>query len=141
MATPSSLHDHITSLLLHLARKWEYPHKTNVIHAHLIGLQPCSSYQLHKACYNSIRSKKTTYIKNLNLRKEIGITIKSKETNSLLKAVRNSYVTIMHHPVTGSPNMYQNACTNKAFSSTSTRFNPYFDWFIANIFYTNQSRD
>ena len=38
--------------------------------------------------------------KNSNLRKEVGIAIKSKETSSQFKSVRNSYVAIMHQPVT-----------------------------------------
>ena len=38
--------------------------------------------------------------KNWNLRKEVGITIKSKETSSQFESVRNSYVAIMHQPVT-----------------------------------------
>ena len=36
--------------------------------------------------------------KNSNLRKEVGIAIKSKETSSHLKPVRNNYVAIMHQP-------------------------------------------
>ena len=59
----------------------------------------------------------------------VGIAIKSKETSSQLEQVRNSYVAIMHQPVTVNSSMYPNACTNKAFSSTSTRFNPYFGWY------------
>ena len=39
-------------------------------------------------------------IKNSNLRKEVGIAIKSKETSSQFESVRNSYVAIMHQPVT-----------------------------------------
>ena len=42
----------------------------------------------------------TRCIKNSNLRKEVGIAIKSKETRSQFKSVRNSYVAIMHQPVT-----------------------------------------
>ena len=42
---------------------------------------------------------------NLNLRKEVGITIKSKEKSSQLKHIRNSYVAIMHQPVTISSTM------------------------------------
>ena len=38
--------------------------------------------------------------KSLNLRKEVRIAIKSKETSSQLELVRNSYVAIMHQPVT-----------------------------------------
>ena len=38
--------------------------------------------------------------KNSNLRKEVGIAIKSKETSSQFESVRNSYVAIMHQPVT-----------------------------------------
>ena len=34
------------------------------------------------------------------MRKEVGITIKSKETSKQLEPVRNSYVAIMHQPVT-----------------------------------------
>ena len=48
----------------------------------------------------SIKSKQTRCIKNSNLRKEVGITIKSKETSSQFESVRNSYVAIMHQPVT-----------------------------------------
>ena len=43
--------------------------------------------------------------KNSNLRKEVEITIKSKETSSHLQPVRNSYVAIMHQPVTISSTM------------------------------------
>ena len=39
------------------------------------------------------------YTKILNLRKEVGIALKSKETSNQLKPVRNSYVAIMHQPV------------------------------------------
>ena len=39
-------------------------------------------------------SKQTRCIKSSNLRKEVGITIKSEETSSQLKPVRNSYVAI-----------------------------------------------
>ena len=39
------------------------------------------------------------------LRKEVGIAIKSKETSSQLEPVRNSYVAIMHQPVTISSTM------------------------------------
>ena len=35
----------------------------------------------------------------LNLKKEIGTTIKSDETSSQLEPVISSYVTIMYHPV------------------------------------------
>ena len=47
----------------------------------------------------------TRCIKNSNLRKEVEITIKSKETSSHLQPVRNSYVAIMHQPVTISSTM------------------------------------
>ena len=40
----------------------------------------------------------TRCIKNSNLRKEVGIAIKSKETSSQFESVRNSYVAIMHAP-------------------------------------------
>ena len=48
----------------------------------------------------SIKSKQTRCIKNSNLRKEVSIAIKSKETSSQFKSVGNSYVAIMHQPVT-----------------------------------------
>ena len=48
----------------------------------------------------SIKSKQTKCIKNLNLRKEVGIAIKSKKKSSQFRSVRNSYVAIMHQPVT-----------------------------------------
>ena len=48
----------------------------------------------------SIKSKQTRCIKNSNLRKEVGIAIKSKETSCQFESVRNSYVAIMHQPVT-----------------------------------------
>ena len=60
------------------------------------------------------------------MRKEVGIIIKSKEPNIQFEPVRNSYIAIIYHPVTVSSNMEPNASTNKAFSSTSTKFNPYF---------------
>ena len=42
--------------------------------------------------------KPVTYIKNSNLRKEVGIKIKSKRTSSQFEPVRNRYVAIMHQP-------------------------------------------
>ena len=64
------------------------------------------------------------------MRKEVGIVIKSKETNSQLEPVRNSYVAIMHQPVT----ILAQPCSQmhvhiKAISSISTRFNSYFGWY------------
>ena len=48
----------------------------------------------------------TRYIKNSNLRKEVARDrTKSKEASSRLEPVRNSYVAIMHQPVTVSSNM------------------------------------
>ena len=46
----------------------------------------------------------------MNLRKEVGITIKSKEASSQLKLVRNSYVAIIQQPVTVSSTMYVAKC-------------------------------
>ena len=40
----------------------------------------------------SIKSKQTRCIEYSNLRKEVGIAIKSKETSSQFESVRNSYV-------------------------------------------------
>ena len=76
----------------------------------------------------SIKSKQTRCIKNSNLRKEVGIAIKSKETSSQFESVRNSYVAIMHQPVTFAQPCSKMHVQIKAFSSTSTRFNPYFGW-------------
>ena len=47
----------------------------------------------------------TRDIKTLNLRREVGIAIKSKETSSQLELIRNSYVTVMHQAVTVSSTM------------------------------------
>ena len=66
---------------------------------------------------------------------------KSKETSSQLKPVRNSCVAIMHQPVSVTSNMESNAYINKAFPSTSTRFNPTLTGVVTYIFYTSQSRD
>ena len=38
--------------------------------------------------------------KKSKLKKEVGIAIKSKETSNQFESVRNSYVAIMHQPVT-----------------------------------------
>ena len=43
--------------------------------------------------------------KDFNLKKEVGIALKSKETSSQLELVRNSYVTTMHQPITDSSNI------------------------------------
>ena len=51
------------------------------------------------------------YIK-IEFKKEVGITIKSKEKSSQLESIRNSYVVIM--PVTVSLKIQSNACTNKS---------------------------
>ena len=42
----------------------------------------------------------TRWIKNSNLRKEVGIAIKIKETSSQLEPIRHSCVAVMHQPVT-----------------------------------------
>ena len=42
----------------------------------------------------------TRCIKNSNLRKEVGIAIKSKEKSSQFESVRNGYIAIMHVLVT-----------------------------------------
>ena len=65
----------------------------------------------------------------MNLRKEIGITMKSKETSSQLELGRNSYVTIVYQLITVSSNICKKYIYQKAFSSTATRFNPYFSWY------------
>ena len=67
-------------------------------------LKHCNVY-MWKLCVYKI------HINFLNLKKEVGVTIKSKGTSSQLKAVRNSHKTIIHQLVTLSSNMYPNACT------------------------------
>ena len=52
-----------------------------------------------------LKNYRQDYIKSSNLRKEVGIAIKSKETKNQLEPVRNSYVAIMHQPVTVSSNI------------------------------------
>ena len=46
------------------------------------------------------KANQVTYTKYSDLRNEVGITLKSKETGSQLKPVRNCFVAIMHQPVT-----------------------------------------
>ena len=62
----------------------------------------CESFaqQIFPRLQYSIKSKQKRCIKNSNLRKEVGIAIKSKETSSQIESIRNSYVAIMHQPVT-----------------------------------------
>ena len=62
----------------------------------------CNSSQFHN---HSALISQDSYIINSKSRKEIGITIKSKEISSQLKLVRNSYVVIMCQPVTASSNI------------------------------------
>ena len=111
------------SMIASLTKQQVQPHKTNVIHTHLRGLQLHSIATSYS--WYSIKSKQTRYTKVSYLRKEVGITVKSKGTSSQLKPVRNNYVAIMHQPVITSSNIQPNTCTSKAFSSISTRFNPY----------------
>ena len=63
----------------------------------------------HIYYYNRLAMCYCIYInkiyKKSNLRKEIEAAIKSEETSSQIKAVRNNYVAIMHQPVTVSSNM------------------------------------
>ena len=83
----------------------------------------------------------------LNLINELGPDRNKKETSSHLRSVRNSYVTIdiWHHAVCNCmlPQTYtQMHVQIKAFSSESTRFNPYtLAAIVAYTFYTGQSRD
>ena len=48
---------------------------------------------------------------------------------------------MIHQPITVSSNVHMqpNTCKNEAFSSTSTRFNPYFGWCCCLYVYTSQS--
>ena len=66
------------------------------------------------------------------------------EVTAMVIYTELQYETIMHQPVTVSSSMHMqpNIYTNEAFSSTSTRFNPYFGWCCRlYILYTSQSRD
>ena len=60
----------------------------------------CESFaqRIFQRLQYSIKSKQTRYIKNSNLRKEVGIAIKSKETSSQFESVRNSYVASYNAP-------------------------------------------
>ena len=53
------------------------------------------------------------------------------------------YAAMIHQPITVSSNMHMqpNTCTNETFSSTSTRFNPYFGWYKHISNNTSHSRD
>ena len=81
-------------------------------------------------CYNTIplSISNNIYLKILNLRKELGIAIKSKETNCQLEPVRNSYAAIMHQPVTISSNTcsQMHAQIKHSLVHLATRFIPYF---------------
>ena len=83
----------------------------------------------------------------LNLINELGPDRNKKETSSHLRSVRNSYVTIYGtmQSVTAcylKHNYTQMHVQIKAFSSESTRFNPYtLAAIVAYTFYTGQSRD
>ena len=65
---------------------------------YICGQVESYSYSMHD--YVAIVLTYTRCIKNSNLRKEVEIAIKSKETSSQFGSVRNSYVAIMHQPVT-----------------------------------------
>ena len=66
-------------------------------HGTLKNREYCESFaqRIFPHLQYSIKSKQTRCIKNLNLRKEVGIAIKSKETSSQFESVRNSYVAII----------------------------------------------
>ena len=60
------------------------------------------------------------------MRKEVRIATQSKQTSNQLEPVaRNTHASSC---IACCYNSKSNACTNKAFSSTSTRFNRYFGW-------------
>ena len=61
------------------------------------------------------------------MKKEVGIAIRSKQTSNQLEPVTSN--TFGPSCIGYYNNSKPNACTNKAFSSTSMRFNPYFGWY------------
>ena len=87
---------------------WENPpvaHKDKYLEIRNSIIQSVISREgLKLHAYNSLQIYSylivTRCIKNSNLRREVGIAIKSKETSSQFESVRNSYVAIMHQPVT-----------------------------------------
>ena len=91
----------------------------------------------YSSCF--IKSKqKDVAIQNFNLKKAVGIAIKSKQTSNQLEPVTRNISTLSC--IDYCYNSKPNACTNKAFSRTSTRFNPYFNWLVC-FAYIFQSRD
>ena len=85
--------------------------------------------------------------KNLNLRKEVGIAIKSKEISSQLKLIRNSYAAIILAPAcstissTCSQMYVQINIRILLFLAHLQDFIPNLADVITYIFYTSKSRD
>ena len=77
-------------LLAEISYFWNHP-VTKVVETHQLGLLPCFTY------YAAVIIR-TRCIKNSNLRKEVGIAIKSKETSSQFESVRKSYVASYNAP-------------------------------------------
>ena len=73
-------------------------------------------------------------------RKQVASELCSSSQLGILSYVA-MYIAIIHQPVTVSSSMHMQpkTCTNEAFSSTSTRFNPYFGWYKVTT--PAQSRD
>ena len=73
----------------------------------------------------------------MNLRKEVGIIIKTKENSSQLEPDRNSCITNYNAPACNRQlkHMQPNVCTNKAFSSTSTIFPCYMLCLVLSLIY------
>ena len=92
MHTCTHVHTHTYTHACTHAHTYTYVHIYMHTHAHI---------HIHIYIYTYILK----IYKNANLRKEVRIAIKVRETSSLLESVRNSYVAIMHHTVTVSPNM------------------------------------
>ena len=76
----------------------------------------------------------------MNLRKEVGITTKSKETSSQLEPMRNSYVAIMHLPVIVSQTCSQMHVQIKHSLAHLQDKIPTLAGVITYIFYTSQSK-
>ena len=66
------------------------------------------------------------------MEKEVRIAIKSEQTSNQLERVTRN-ISCIGYSYISKPS----ACTNKAFSSTSTRFNPYFGWYKIILYMQN----
>ena len=127
MTTPSSVHGHILAVMCDMEVGLATQDQCNPYTLQHIGLQ-LHSIPIATTIASNLQKVKKQDTQKLKFEKGSRDLKKSKETSSQLEPVKNSYVAMIHQPVIVSSNMQPNACTNKAFSSTSTKFNPYLGW-------------